>query len=69
MFWTLEALSAPIHIDAQKSPIAALLMFTAFCVLVWFLCGIARRRDERRARVRDMSKWGSHRATRQPPRR
>jgi len=67
MVWTLEALSMPIHIDAQKQPIAALCMFTALCLLVWFFVGIARRRDERRARVRDLSQW-SHRASRQPPR-
>jgi hypothetical protein len=68
MVWTLEALSSPIHLDAQKHPIAALLVFSAFCLLVWFFIRIARRRDERRARVRDLSQW-SHRGSRPPPRR
>lgn len=67
MFWYLEALSMPIHIDAQTSPIPALVMFTAFCLLVWFGVGLARRRDERRARVRDLSQW-THGGPRRPPR-
>jgi len=64
MFWYLEALATPIHIDAQKSPISAIAVFTVFCLLVWFAVGRAKRRDERRARVRDLTEWSSGRPRR-----
>jgi len=67
MLWYLEALSMPIHIDAQKNPVPAVLIFVAACILLWFLTGLARHRDERRARVRDLSQHTDGRS-RRPPR-
>ncbi len=67
MFWYLEATSMPIHIDAQKNPIPPVLIFIAACLVLWFVTGLARRRDERRARVRDLSQWTNGRS-RRPPR-
>ena len=64
MFWYLEALATPIHIDAQKSPLSAIAVFVIFCLLLWFAVGRAKRRDERRARGRDLTEWSSGRPRR-----
>ena len=63
MLWYLGILSAPLAIDFQKSPVPALFLFAVASVLLWFAVGRARRRDERRARVRDLVQWRSR-----PPR-
>ena len=63
MLWYLGILSPPVAIDFQKSPIPALFLFAVVSVLLWFAVGRARRRDERRARVRDLVQWRSR-----PPR-
>jgi len=56
-------LSAPLAVDFQSSPIPALVVFAIACPVLWFAVSRARRRDERRARARDLVQWRSR-----PPR-
>jgi hypothetical protein len=56
-------LSAPLAIDFQSSPVPALVIFVLACPTLWFAVSRARRRDERRARARDLVQWRSR-----PPR-
>jgi hypothetical protein len=63
MLWHLDAASMPIAVNFQTSPYPALFLFAVISVLLWFAVGRARRRDERRARVRDLVQWRSR-----PPR-
>jgi hypothetical protein len=61
--WYLLAVASPVKIDAQKSPVSALLMLAATGLLLWFLVAQARRRDARRAGPRRSDTW-----SRRPPR-
>jgi len=63
MFWYLGIQSAQLAVDFQKSPAPALLIFAAACPLLAFAVSYARKRDERRARARDLVQWRSR-----PPR-
>ena len=63
MFWYLGMLSVTLAVDFQKSPVPALFIFAVACPLLWFAVGRARKRDERRARARDLVQWRSR-----PPR-
>jgi hypothetical protein len=61
--WYLLAVASPVKIDAQKSPLPALLMFALICLFLWFLVSQARRREARRAGPRRSDTW-----SRRPPR-
>ncbi len=63
MLWYFGNLSAQLAVDFQKSPFPALVIFVVACPLLWLGVGRARRRDERRARARDLVQWRSR-----PPR-
>jgi hypothetical protein len=62
MLWYYVAASL-FHIDVQRDPKPAIFLAVVACLLLWFLVGLARRREVRR-RNRDLSGWRS----RQPPR-
>ena len=63
MLWYLGTLSTQLAVDFQKSPTPALLVFVLVPPVLWFAVSRARRRDERRARARDLVQWRSR-----PPR-
>ena len=63
MLWYLGTLSTQLAVDFQKSPAPALLAFALVTPVLWFAVSRARRRDERRARARDLVQWRSR-----PPR-
>jgi hypothetical protein len=63
MPWYFVALTV-FHIDVQRDPKPAILLAIVVALLLWVLVGLARRREVRRARNRDLSGWRS----RQPPR-
>jgi hypothetical protein len=63
MLWYLGNLSAQLAIDFQSSPVPALVIFALVTPVLWFAVLRARRRDERRARARDLVQWRSR-----PPR-
>ena len=63
MLWYLGTLSTQLAVDFQKSPTPALLAFALVTPVLWFAVSRASRRDERRARARDLVQWRSR-----PPR-
>jgi hypothetical protein len=63
MFGYLGMLSASLGVDFQSTPIPALFIFAVACPVLWFAVARARKRDERRARARDLVQWRSR-----PPR-
>jgi uncharacterized integral membrane protein len=63
MLWYYVAVTV-FHIDVQQDPKPAILLAIVVALLLWVLVGLARRREVRRARNRDLSGWRS----RQPPR-
>jgi hypothetical protein len=59
MTWYLAA-SSLLHIDVQKNPLPAVFVAAVICVILYFLVGVARRREaRRRSRGRDLSGWRS----------
>jgi hypothetical protein len=59
MPWNLVALSMPIHVDAQRNPAPAILLFLVLCGVLALLVSFARARDERRQKRGDLSGWRS----------
>ena len=59
MPWTLVALSMPIHIDVQRDPAPAIVLFLVLCGILAMLVSFARARDERRKARGDLSGWRS----------
>ena len=52
-------LSAPAAVNFQSSPVPALVIFAVACPVLWFAVARARRRDEKRARAKDLVQWRS----------
>jgi hypothetical protein len=63
MLWLYVAVTF-VHIDVQRDPKPAIFLAVVISLILWFLVTLARRREVRRARNRDLSGWRS----RQPPR-
>ena len=53
------AASSLLHIDAQKDPLPAVFLAAVVCILLYFLVGMAKRREHRRRSRRDLSGWRS----------
>jgi hypothetical protein len=63
MLWFYVAVSV-FHFNVQRDPKPAIILTVIIALILWLLVGLARRREVRRARNRDLSGWRS----RQPPR-
>jgi hypothetical protein len=59
MTWLQLAISSPVHIDVQRDPAPAIVLFVMLCVVLMVLVSFARARDERRSARGDLSGWRS----------